>query len=186
MFKKVKDEDLAPPSAEDKKLKYEEGLSDLNYFFTNKSTTENRLSFEAKMVITSAAIAAKFDDLIFCGYYVVKNLLDAEGKPLEKKILEIGPYQSKVLATPIIEIGKGVCGTCWEEKATQIVEDVRSCKNYIACDGKTRSEIVLPVFKSREDKTEVIAVLDIDSGLIKRFDKVDQEYLEKYIDYLYA
>ena len=41
----------------------------------------------------------------------------------------------------------------------QLVEDVKECKNYIACDDETQSEIVLPVFKG----DEVIAVLDIDS-----------------------
>ena len=65
------------------------------------------------------------------------------------------------------------------------MEDVRICKNYIACDGKTLSEIVLPVFSSKDNLTDVVAVLDIDSGIKGRFDKIDQEFLEKVINYLY-
>ena len=176
---------IDPPTSEKKTESYEKALADCTEYFTAHNTSQTKLSFDTKLIITSAAIRANFSDLIFCGYYIVRNQLDGESKPTDKKMLELGAYQSHILATPWIDFGKGVCGQCWEEKTTQVVDDVKECKNYIACDGLTQSEIVLPVFKGKEDQSEVVAVLDIDSGIKKRFDKVDIEYLQKFVDLLY-
>lgn len=57
---------------------------------------------------------------------------------------------------------------------------MKVCQNYIACDDETQSEIVVPVFKDGE----VIAVLDIDSEQLARFDKVDAEYLAKIVEFI--
>ena len=89
----------------------------------------------------------------------------------------MGPYMSTILATPRINYGKGVCGTAWEERKTQIVDDVRQCKNYIACDNDTLSEIVVPVWEDGE----VVAVLDIDGKEKGLFDEVDRKYLEEIV-----
>ena len=63
-----------------------------------------------------------------------------------KRMLEIGPYQAMITPCPKINFGKGVCGSAWKFRETQIVKDVTKCDNYIACDSETMSEIVLPVF----------------------------------------
>ena len=39
----------------------------------------------------------------------------------------IGPYQGDVLASGIIDFGKGVCGTGAATQETQIVADVTKC-----------------------------------------------------------
>lgn len=44
--------------------------------------------------------------------------------------------------------------------------------NYIACDDETLSEIVVPVF-DKDDKTKVVAVLDVDSDKKSRFKQED-------------
>ena len=102
-------------------------------------------------------------------------------------MLQIGPYQGRVLATALISFGRGVCGTAAAEQKTQIVEDVGTCANYIPCDDVTRSEIVLPVFgRNMHSESEapdtaerkLIAVLDIDSESLAGFDTVDAECLE--------
>lgn len=46
-----------------------------------------------------------------------------------------------------------------ESGKTQVENDVSICKNYIACDDDTKSEIVIPIYEN----DVVIAVLDIDS-----------------------
>lgn len=65
-----------------------------------------------------------------------------------------------------------------------------TCKNYIACDDFTKSEIVVPVF-SRSHHTEpcrtsgekrLVAVLDIDSDVLAAFDAVDDEWLTRLVD----
>ena len=72
-------------------------------------------------------------------------------------------------ACPRIDYGKGVCGTAWSEKKTQIVSDVSKIENYIACDLDTKSEIVIPMFENNDKTKNVIAVFDIDSTEIDYF-----------------
>ena len=88
--------------------------------------------------------------------------------------LILGPFQGPVACTRI-PYGKGVCGTAWALKETIIVPDVEQFPGHIACSGESRSEIVVPVWKS--DK--VIAVLDIDSEKLGTFDETDRIWLEK-------
>ncbi len=62
-----------------------------------------------------------------------------------------------------------------------MVNDVSECKNYIACDPDTKSEIVVPAFNS---KGEVIAVLDIDATIKDFFSSMDKHYLELIVNFL--
>ena len=93
----------------------------------------------------------------------------------KRKYLEIGPYQGKILACTKINIGQGVCGTVAKNKQTIIVDDVITYSNYISCDPRTRSEIVVPIIRNND----LIAVIDIDSTKIGYFDQTDKRYLEK-------
>lgn len=127
------------------------------------------LTLNAQMACVSSAVKNEFSEFTFVGFYVVIN----------PEILEIGPYVSGILAVPRILFGKGVCGTCWEKKETQIVNNVKKCDNYIACSPDVLSEIVLPVFNQNN---EVIAVLDIDSKELDRFDEEDKIGLQNIID----
>ena len=91
--------------------------------------------------------------------------------------LLVGPYQG----TPgclEIELGRGVCGTAAAERRTVIVPDVNAFPGHIACDARSRSEIVVPVFDRRQ---EVIAVLDIDSDRPAAFDETDRQQLERWV-----
>jgi GAF domain-containing protein len=88
--------------------------------------------------------------------------------------LVLGPFQGPVACTRIA-LGKGVCGTAWQRAETIIVEDVDAFPGHIACSSASRSEIVVPIFKSNQ----VIAVLDVDSEHLANFDTVDQIHLEK-------
>ena len=108
------------------------------------------LSFQAKMSLSASVLACQFDNWIFCGFYVNYS----------KKVLEIGPYQGKILPCTNIKYGVGVCGTSALKQQTIIVNNVHDYENYISCDSDTNSEIVIPVF----NKKRLIAVLDIDSN----------------------
>ncbi|GEN12356.1 GAF domain-containing protein [Myxococcus fulvus] len=90
------------------------------------------------------------------------------------KLLRVGPYQG-TLGCLEIKFGKGVCGTAAEKGETQVVADVHAFPGHIACDARSASEIVVPVYgKNRE----LIAVLDIDSASKSTFDEVDRRELE--------
>lgn len=91
-----------------------------------------------------------------------------------KDVLVLGPFQGP-LACMRIAYGRGVCGTAWKERATQLVPDVEQFPGHIACSSASRSEIVVPLFRNNE----VVAVLDIDSEHLATFDDTDKLWLEK-------
>lgn len=129
----------------------------------------------AQMATISCLLAQAFPDTFFwTGFYVVS--------PDNEKELVVGPYQG-TLGCLRIPFGKGVCGTAAEERKTQIVEDVHAIANHIACDSRTNSEIVIPVFDNAEN---LIAVLDIDSEQLNSFDETDQIWLERIVNKIFA
>jgi GAF domain-containing protein len=87
--------------------------------------------------------------------------------------LVLGPFVGRP-ACIRIPVGQGVCGAAAKSRATQLVEDVHAFPGHIACDGDTRSELVVPVVRAGE----VIAVIDLDSPELARFDAEDQAGIE--------
>ena len=144
-----------------KKSIYKTMYKTLNSLFNSNPP----LSFQAKMSLSASILAYQFENWIFCGFYVSDN----------KRNLEIGPYQGKVLPCTNIKYGAGVCGTSVLEQRTIIVNNVLEYANYISCDSDTKSEIVVPIY----NKKKLVAVLDIDSNQLNDFNKIDKENLEK-------
>ena len=91
--------------------------------------------------------------------------------------LVLGPFQGP-LACSRIKYGRGVCGTAWKERTTQVVPDVELFPGHIACSSASRSEIVVPLFGPDGNVT---AVLDIDSEHLATFDGIDRYWLEKIV-----
>jgi L-methionine (R)-S-oxide reductase len=123
----------------------------------------------AAMATISALIHNAFGHL-WTGFYRVVET---------DRLLRIGPYQG-TLGCMEIEFGRGVCGTAAAERKTVIVEDVNEFPGHIACDARSRSEIVVPVF-DRDQK--LIAVLDIDSDQPATFSDEDREGLERVVEW---
>ena len=90
------------------------------------------------------------------------------------QLLRVGPYQG-TLGCLEIRFGRGVCGAAAATLQTQVVPDVHAFPGHIACDGRSASEIVVPVF-GREG--QLIAVFDVDSEKKGTFDEVDRQALE--------
>jgi len=121
----------------------------------------------------AAALLQQFLDKInWVGFY----LLDEE-----EKGLVLGPFQG-LPACVRIPLGKGVCGTSAQRKETVRVADVHEFPGHIACDAASQSEIVVPILKNGE----LLGVLDIDSPIKSRFDEIDQQYMEKFVQALAA
>ena len=93
--------------------------------------------------------------------------------------LVLGPFQGPVACTRIRK-GKGVCGTAWATGQTVVVPDVEQFPGHIACSSRSRSEIVVPLFREEA----VVAVLDIDSEQLATFDETDAHYLEQIVKLL--
>ena len=89
--------------------------------------------------------------------------------------LVLAPFQGPIACTRIA-FGKGVCGTAWKERKTQLVPDVEQFPGHIACSSATKSEIVVPIFNQND---EVMGVLDVDSERDDVLDEIDVFYLEK-------
>jgi L-methionine (R)-S-oxide reductase len=118
----------------------------------------------ANMANVSAALKEQFGWL-WVGFYVVKN-----------DELVLAPFQGPVACTRIKK-GRGVCGSCWQQAKTLIVDDVEKFPGHIACSSSSKSEIVVPVIKDGE----VVAVLDVDSESYSFFDDTDRRYLEEIV-----
>ncbi len=94
--------------------------------------------------------------------------------------LVLGPFQGPLACTRIRR-GKGVCGTAWAERRSQLVPDVDAFPGHIACSSASKSELVVPIIDSAGD---VRAVLDIDSDRLNDFSESDQTWLERWMQTL--
>ena len=94
--------------------------------------------------------------------------------------LVLGPFQGPLACTRIRR-GKGVCGTAWAERRSQVVPDVDAFPGHIACSSASKSELVVPIIDSAGD---VRAVLDIDSDRLNDFSESDQTWLERWMQTL--
>lgn len=113
--------------------------------------------------LLSQAFAPRF---FWTGFYVVD--------PLKPEELVVGPYQG-TLGCLRIPFGKGVCGASADRKESIIVPDVHAFPGHIACDSRTNSEIVVPVFDA---DGALAAILDVDSEQADAFDEDDRLGLE--------
>lgn len=129
---------------------------------------ESLVSGEADVVANLSNVAAALKqtmNFFWVGFYLVKQ-----------NELVLGPFQGPIACTRIA-LGKGVCGTSWEEKKVIVVQNVDEFPGHIACSSDSKSEIVLPAFKNNE----VALVLDVDSDAVNDFDKTDELYLQQVI-----
>lgn len=93
--------------------------------------------------------------------------------------LVLGPFQGKA-ACIRIKLGEGVCGAAAASGETQLVADVHAFPGHIACDANSASELVVPV--KRDGR--VIAVIDLDSPSLARFDASDAAGIEALAEML--
>src|SRR5678816_2946896 len=110
-------------------------------------------------------------------HHSLRHLWTGFYRVVAPNLLRVGPYQG-TLGCLEIPFGKGVCGTAAAERRAVIVPDVEKFPGHIACDGRSRSEIVLPVFGPGQ---ELVAVFDVDSDELGKFDRADEHGLEKIL-----
>ncbi|ESQ80203.1 GAF domain-containing protein [Asticcacaulis sp. YBE204] len=134
------------------------------------SVLDNEFDRVAQMASIACLASQAFESWFWTGFYIVDQVKKAQGVDE----LVVGPYQG-TLGCLRIDFKRGVCGAAARERTTQIVPDVHAFPGHIACDSRTNSEIVVPVF----DKAgELIAVFDVDSESYSTFDETDREHLE--------
>lgn len=87
--------------------------------------------------------------------------------------LVLGPFVG-LPACIRISFGTGVCGAAAESGESQLVPDVHAFPGHIACDARSRSELVVPVLRDGQ----TVAVIDCDSPEPDFFDGADRDGLE--------
>lgn len=135
---------------------------------------DGETNLTARMATVASMMRDAFDSYFWAGFYVVDVAKGDE--------LVVGPYQG-TLGCLRIPFGRGVCGAAAASGRTQLVPDVHAFPGHIACDGRSASEIVVPVFDKAGD---LIAVFDVDATEKAAFDDVDQEALERLLAKVFA
>ena len=119
----------------------------------------------ANLANASALLYQALTDINWAGFYLMQD-----GK------LVLGPFQGKPACVEI-QVGFGVCGTAVQQDEIMLVENVHEFPGHIACDSASNSEIVIPMHKGEE----IVGVLDIDSPVLARFDKEDEQGLAELV-----
>ena len=101
---------------------------------------------------------------------------------LQEDRLVVGPYQGP-LACAVLPGPDGVCWAAVRTGATVIVPYVHAFPGHVACDSRSRSEIVVPV---RDGRGRLVAVLDVDSDRPDAFGAADRAGLEAIVALLHA
>lgn len=141
-----------------------------------KALCEGETNLIANLANISAVLFERLPDVNWAGFYLVSKSLDGNSDELV-----LGPFQGRA-ACVRIPYGRGVCGTAYATEQVMLVEDVHDFDGHIACDAASNSEIVIPIKKHGI----VVAVLDIDSPLMSRFDKEDEAGLSDLVSYIEA
>jgi len=121
----------------------------------------------SRMATVVAVLHHKMEYFFWTGFYLLQD-----GKLL------VGPYQGPVACQELAR-DNGVCWAGINQKEIIVVPDVHLFPGHIACDSRSKSEVVVPI---RNTKGEIIGVLDIDSKDLASFDKIDAKWLEKIVE----
>lgn len=125
----------------------------------------------SSMATLVAVLHHKMDYFFWTGFYLLQ-----EGK------LQVATYQGP-LACINLEENKGVCWAGINNKGTVIVKNVEEFPDHIACDSRSKSEIVVPL---RNKENEIVGVLDVDSSELNSFDEIDAKWLERICALVYS
>jgi len=118
----------------------------------------------SNMATINAVLYHKMDYFFWTGFYLLQ-----EGK------LQVGPYQGS-LACINLARDTGVCWAAINQQKPVVVDDVETFPGHIACDSRSKSEIVIPL-KNKEEN--IYGVMDVDSAVTASFDEVDAKWLVK-------
>ena len=122
------------------------------------------------MATVAAVLHHKMPGFSWTGFYL---LVDGE--------LTVGPYQGLV-ACLLLQAHTGVCWAGIDRGEPVIVEDVHSFPGHIACDPRSRAEIVIPL---RDQAGTIVGVLDVDSEREGHFDEADRDGLVPIVELIY-
>jgi len=134
-----------------------------------KQKVKFNIDIIATLANTAAILKEYFPNFFWVGFYFYK-----------KDHLLLGPFQGPPACVKL-SLGKGVCATSVKSKRTIIVTDIKKFEGHIACNPRSNSEIVVPIFDNNKN---LKAVLDVDSEKLDDFNQTDKQGLEKIAELL--
>ncbi len=162
------------PAATDKATLYAALAGDL------RALLEHEHDPIANAANMASLIYHSLPDLNWAGFYFLKEGVPQKGPVQEGHTREgelvLGPFQGKP-ACVRIAMGKGVCGTAAQRRASVVVPDVHAFPGHIACDSASRAELVVPIVHA----SRLLGVLDLDSPTPARFDDIDRDGCETLV-----
>lgn len=123
------------------------------------------------MATINAVLHHKMETFFWTGFYLLQN-----GK------LQVGPYQGSLACINLAK-DTGVCWAAINQNKSLVVPDVHKFPGHIACDSRSRSEVVVLL---KDKANTIVGVLDVDSDKPDSFDEVDVFWLEKIVTLVYA
>ena len=137
-----------------------------------KALCEGEPNLIANLSNISAILFERLDDVNWAGFYLMGESVNGQSEELI-----LGPFQGRA-ACVRIPIGRGVCGTAVSQNKTQLIMDVHEFDGHIACDAASNSEVVVPI----NVNGKLVAVLDIDSPTVGRFEQADADGMEQLVE----
>ena len=137
-----------------------------SYNWANKrirAQVERVVEDTAAFANTAAILKEYFSYMFWLGFYFTRP-----------EHLVLGPFQGPPACVKL-SYDKGVCAAAVRERQTILVPNVHDFPGHVACDSRSQSEIVVPIFG---DDDTVVAVLDVDGAELEAFDQIDVEGLE--------
>lgn len=126
--------------------------------------TDNHYARRSSII---AVLHNKMEYFFWTGFYYLND-----GK------LIVGQYQGPVACQELIK-DTGVCWAGINEQKAIVVPDVEQFPGHIACDSRSKSEIVIPI---KDNNGNIIGVLDVDSNEYNQFDEIDKIELTRILD----
>lgn len=149
-----------PPveTADERRAAYEEVIGRV------QSLLKGEDDWHSAMATVACELHHSFKHFHWTGFY----------RAAREQLLLVGPYQGGHGCLRI-QFSRGVCGAGARQKQTQLVPDVHTFPDHIACASSTLSEIVVPVLTP---SGRLLAVLDVDSDFPAAFNEEDKAGLE--------
>ena len=122
---------------------------------------------QSRMATAVALLHHKMSHFFWTGFY-----------RLVGEDLIVGPYQGPLACSVLLPRGAGVCWAGITRGESILVPDVRQFEGHIACDSRSRSEVVVPC---RDRSGNVVGVLDVDSVTVNALGREDVIGLERIV-----
>lgn len=129
-----------------------------------RAQIQRHVDVTATLANTSAILKSRFPEFFWVGFYLLRG---------EKLIM--GPFQGPP-ACMQLSLDNGVCAEAVKTGKSILVPDVDKYSGHVACDSRSRSEIVIPLFNLKE---QLVGVLDVDSASLDAFSQEDRNGLER-------